>query len=67
VSAHATPTRKHAQEPLEVDAREARWQKDMPAYKTLRKQGYQPDHIDGCDRLAATATTDAEIEAKPWN
>ncbi len=35
----------------EVDAREARWQKDMPAYKRMRHRGLQPEQIDGAARL----------------
>jgi hypothetical protein len=37
----------------------------MPAYKRLRKQGYQPRGIDGSARLEATATSAAQIESRP--
>lgn len=47
---------------VEIDAREARWQRDMPAYKSLRYQGIQPKQIDGCDRVAASASSKWEIE-----
>jgi len=40
---------------------ERRWQKDMPAYKALRDQGYQPPSVDGCDKLAARAGSDIDI------
>lgn len=46
-----------------VEAREKRWQKDMPAYKELRQQGLQPPRIDGAARLAAKAETRFEIES----
>lgn len=32
----------------EVDERESRWDKDMPAYKRMRHRGLQPNQIDGC-------------------
>ena len=31
----------------EANAREKRWNADMPAYKRLRQQGLQPRSIDG--------------------
>ncbi len=46
-----------------VEAREKRWEKDMPAYKRLRQQGYQPAHIDGSAALERDATTRFEIES----
>lgn len=46
-----------------VNNREARWNKDMPAYKRLRQQGYQPKTIDGAAHIEAKATTRFEIES----
>lgn len=46
-----------------IEAREKRWQRDMPAYKRLRDQGYQPAHIDGSADLERDATTRFEIES----
>jgi hypothetical protein len=43
--------------------REKRWNRDMPAYKRLRDQGYQPAHIDGSADLERDATTRFEIES----
>lgn len=43
--------------------RESRWEKDMPAYRRLRNQGYQPPHIDGSHALERDATTKFEIES----
>ena len=34
----------------------------MPAYRRLRKQGYQPPGIDGCAALESKAETREEIE-----
>lgn len=60
VAPSATPTRSpHA---AEVKAREARWGRDMPAYKRLRKNGQQPRCIDGCAELESKAASAAEIE-----
>lgn len=63
ISAAATPSRRP--EVVRIDNTEARWHRDMDEYKTLRRQGYQPEHIDGCADLAARATTDAQIEGRP--
>jgi hypothetical protein len=54
---------KHGQKTKEVEAREARWHKDMPAYKRFRERGYQPPQIDGCDKLEATAQSTLEINS----
>lgn len=39
----------------EVDALEARWDKDRPAYKRLRKDGLQPPAVTGAYALEAHA------------
>lgn len=44
-------------------AMERRWAKDMPAYKRLREQGYQPPSIDGAARLEREASSRFEIES----
>jgi hypothetical protein len=41
---------------------ERRWDKDMPAYARLRRDGLQPRGIDGSARLEATASSQMEIE-----
>ena len=48
-----------------MDATEKRWAKDFAAYRTLRAQGVQPVHADGCDLLATVANTREEIEGQP--
>lgn len=45
----------------EVDGREGRWAKDMPAYKRFRDRGLQPPNIDGCDHLEATAKSELAV------
>lgn len=47
----------------EVKKREARWNRDMPAYKRMRDQGLQPKGIDGAADLERDATTRFEIES----
>lgn len=46
-------------------ATEARWDKDIPAYRSLRKEGLQPRGVDGAHELMTTAKTDLEVEGKP--
>jgi hypothetical protein len=53
----------HSEEAINIDAREARWSKDMPAYKRFREKGYQPPGIDGCDYLEATAKSDIWVSS----
>lgn len=55
------PTRRAGAEAIE--AREKRWEKDMPAYKALRAQGLQPPRIDGSAELMANAETRFEVES----
>lgn len=40
---------------------EGQWEKDLPAYKRLRDQGYQPKTTSGSAHLEAHATTEYEI------
>lgn len=47
----------------QVEAREKRWAKDMPAYKRLRQQGLQPKTIDGAAHIEAKAETRFEVES----
>ena len=42
--------------------REKGWEKDMPAYKALRKNGLQPRGIDGCHQIEAEAKDRLEVE-----
>lgn len=44
-------------------AMEARWTRDMPAFKSLVDQGYSPRQIDGSADLVARAATRFEIES----
>lgn len=49
----------------EINQREKGWNRDMPAYKRLRKQGLQPRQIDGCSVLEKGATERWQIEGAP--
>ena len=60
IAAAALPNKMHGVRA--IDAKEARWQKDMPAYKQLRADGLQPSSIDGADKLAATARDRIDVE-----
>lgn len=44
-----------------IDAKQRRWDRDLPAYRELRRQGYRPPGIDGSDRLAGDAKCDDHI------
>jgi hypothetical protein len=46
-----------------TEAREKRWEKDMPAYKRMRQQGLQPKTIDGAAHIEAKAETRFEVES----
>ena len=41
---------------------EKRWDRDMPAYMRLRRNGLQPAQIDGCAELETRANTQIEVE-----
>ena len=60
VAASAMPSR-HP-EAVATNAREARWNQDMPAYKRLRQDGLQPAQIDGCAALEKHAEHEKQIE-----
>lgn len=60
IAAAAMPNKKSAV--VAIDAKDKQWDIDAPAYKRLRKQGYQPKDIEGSARLEAKAQTSKEIE-----
>lgn len=41
------------------------WDKDMPAYKRLRKEGLRPRSIDGAAELEKKATERWQVEGTP--
>lgn len=61
VSSDAMPTRRsHAHQ---INETERRWDKDMDAYKRLRKDGLQPKKIDGSAYVEARAKTEFQVES----
>lgn len=44
---------------------ERQWNRDMPAYKRLRKEGLQPRSVDGAGIHEARAHSAHQIEGKP--
>ena len=52
IAGAATPTRHSVSD---LNAKEKRLDKDLDAYKRIRKTGGQPTQIDGSARLEATA------------
>ena len=63
VGPNSTTTKGAAVNQIEQKARG--WDKDMPAYRRLRQQGFQPRSIDGAARLESTATSAAQVEGRP--
>jgi hypothetical protein len=61
VSATVLATRESAQLAVKTMNEEKAMSKDLPAYKRLRKQGYQPKSTFGAADLEARATTEFEI------
>ena len=56
----AMPSRRnHA---ASVNATERRWEKDMDAYKRLRRDGLQPASVDGARNLEQKAEHRSQIE-----
>lgn len=62
IAPSATPSRGGGAEAARINATDARWDKDMPAYKRLRWNGLQPKQIDHCAELESRATDSFEIE-----
>lgn len=58
--ASCTPGRRP--EAMATMAREDRWNKDIPAYGELMKNGVQPRKVDGCADVAKSDATKFEIE-----
>lgn len=56
IAPSAMPTRNGGQTAVDTNARDARWARDMPAYKRLRRDGLQPPTIDGSARLEQELT-----------
>ena len=60
VSVYATPSK--GAEVRRIDAGDAGLTRDLPAYRELRRQGYQPRKIDGAAVLARDASDPLDIE-----
>jgi predicted nucleic acid-binding Zn ribbon protein len=46
----------------EVDNREKGWDRDMPAYKRMRRRGMQPPGIDGASQLEDRVNDNLDLE-----
>lgn len=49
-----------------INARESRWDRDMAAYRRLRRDGLQPPSIDGCHSRERDAQTVRDVETKVY-
>ena len=61
VAPSAMPSR--SPEAVRINAKEKRWERDMPAYSRMRKNGVQPKAIDGSARIEQMAETKMEVES----
>jgi hypothetical protein len=48
--------------PSPITEKERKWEKDMRAYKNLRRDGLQPKQIDGSYVIERSATDKREVE-----
>ena len=63
IASSATPSRSPgAAHAKWANDTEKRWHKDMDAFARLRRDGLQPERIDGCARLEQEAKHRVEIE-----
>ena len=63
ISFGANPSTTGGQQVAEINKRASNWEKDMPAYKRLRKNGLQPKTIDGAAALESRATSTQQIKS----
>ena len=61
VSSSAMPNRR--KQAHSINQKEARWDKDMDAYKRLRQDGLQPKSIDGSAEVEKKAKTEFQVES----
>lgn len=61
--AAAMPTRRA--DTAAIAAREKRWDRDIPAYRSMRAQGLQPQSVDGAHHTMVTATSREQVEGIP--
>jgi hypothetical protein len=62
ISFGSNPSTTRGAEVAKINERAKNWDKDMPAYKRLRKNGIQPKGIDGAAQLESKATSAHQIE-----
>jgi hypothetical protein len=55
-------TTTHGKEVEQTNKVERSWQKDMPAYKRLRREGLQPKRIDGAAEVEKKAEHKWQVE-----
>ena len=60
IASSATPSRRGAVR--DINAKEKRWDSDIPAYRRLRADGVQPRQVDGARELELNANEVHEVE-----
>lgn len=63
--AAAFGTRSGSEQVQTWNAMEKRWDKDHPAYKSMRREGLQPRTSEGAHQLMMTAESREQIEGLP--
>lgn len=66
ISPAAMPTRQDVRFQA-TDDLEKGWQKDIPAYKRLVKDGLQPQQVDGCAEAEMRADYKEQIETETYD
>lgn len=64
ISFGANSTTSRGAKVAEINQTAKNWDKDMPAYKRLRKNGLQPRSVDGAAEVERRATTEAQVEGR---
>ena len=62
ISPSATPTRSGAMSVQATNDLAKQWDRDIPAYQSLVRDGLQPETVDGAADLMARAETKDEVE-----
>lgn len=62
IASSATPSRGGGARSAHIQATEKQWHKDMPAFKRLCEDGYNPPAIEGASRLEAESTCREHVE-----
>jgi len=66
VSSAATPSRSSAMQVQSTNDLAKRWDKDIPAYRRLVKDGLQPEGVDGCAEIEKRADHKEQVQGETF-